>query len=123
MKPGGVIYSDFSAKPDPAHRISSVTRKYIYPASDLVDLPRLLHEQGQRSDSLELERIHNDRDSYAKTSRSWAIALEQREDELVAEFGEYPYRMFRYFHWACTIGFEQNIITAYRAVIRRRAKV
>ncbi len=123
VKPGGVIYSDFSAKPDPAHRISSVTRKYIYPASDLVDLPRLLHEQGQRSDLLELERIHNDRESYAKTSRSWARALEQREDELVAEFGEYPYRMFRYFHWACTIGFEQDIITAYRAVFRRRAKV
>jgi cyclopropane-fatty-acyl-phospholipid synthase len=123
VKPGGVIYSDFSAKPDPAHRISSVTRKYIYPASDLVDLPRFLHEQGQRSDSLELEQIHNDRDSYAKTSRSWARALEQREDDLVTEFGEYPYRMFRYFHWACTIGFEHNIITAYRVVIRRRAKV
>lgn len=120
VKPGGVIYSDFSAKPDPRHRISSVTRKYIYPASDLVDLPRLLHEQGQRSDSLELERIHNDRLSYARTSRSWADALEQREDELVAKFGEYPYRMFRYFHWACTIGFERNIITAYRAVLRRR---
>lgn len=120
VKPGGVIYSDFSAKPDPHHRISSVTRKYIYPASDLVDLPRLLHEQGRRSEWLELERIHNDRSSYAKTSRSWALALEQREDDLVAEFGEYPYRMFRYFHWACTIGFEQNIITAYRAVMRKR---
>ncbi len=122
VKPGGVIYSDFSAKPDPRHRISSVTRKYLYPASDLVDLPRLLHEMGQRSESLELERIHNDRESYAKTSRSWAMALEHSEDELVARFGAYPTRMFRYFHWACTIGFEHNIITAYRAVIRRRTK-
>ena len=48
------------------------------------------------------------------------MALEEREADLVARFGEYPYRMFRYFHWACTIGFEHNIITAYRAVIRRR---
>lgn len=120
VRPGGVIYCDFSAKPDPRHRISSVTRKYLYPASDLVDLPRLLHEQGQRSDRLELEGVYNDRESYAKTARSWGVALEERRDDLVARFGEYPYRMFRYFHWACTVGFETNIITAYRAVFRRR---
>lgn len=120
VKPGGVIYCDFSAKPDSRHRISSVTRKYLYPASDLVDLPRLLLEQGQRSDQLELLGVYNDRESYAKTSRSWGYALEEREDDLVDRFGPYPYRMFRYFHWACAVGFETNIITAYRAVFRRR---
>lgn len=122
VRPGGVIYCDFSAKPNPRHRISSVTRKYIYPASDLVDVPRLLHEQGLRADRLELEQLRNDRVSYAKTSRSWAVALERREPDLVARFGEYPYRMFRYFHWTCAVGFEENDVTAYRATIRRRAQ-
>ena len=120
VRPGGVIYCDFSAKSDPTHQISSVTRKYIYPASETVNVPRLLHEQGLRAADLELGEIHNDRMSYAKTSLAWAVSLERQEDELISRFGEYAYRMFRYFHWSCVIGFERNIITAYHLTFRRR---
>lgn len=88
----------------------------IFPESDL---PKL-HEIAAAADGvLEVVRLRNDREHYARTSRAWFDNLRANRDQAVALVGEDVVKRYERFHRTFSYSFELGGFYLYRITFRR----
>lgn len=121
LKPGGRLYLDASECRE-KHDFSTFIRRHIYPGNPT---PMCLSDyvvEVERS-PFEIVELQNDRHSYELTARRWAERLDEARDEIVHRWGEAHYRKFRLYLWGTAHAFATNLMSAYRLVLERPARV
>ncbi len=104
------------------YQVSSFTERYIFPGNGSPLCLRDYLTALSRS-PLELEVVHNDRESYVLTCQRWAENLERHRDAVQQRWGVKRYRQFRIYLWGCVDGFRRDLLQAYRLVLRRPAVI
>ncbi len=120
LKPGGKVYLDASAKRK-KYDISSFLRKHIYPGNGS---PMCLHDylRAVAESPFQLEAVHDDRHSYALTTKHWAERLDAARVEVERRWGRTQYRKFRLYLWGCYDSFTRDDVQAYRVVLKLPAE-
>jgi cyclopropane-fatty-acyl-phospholipid synthase len=115
LKPGGKLYLDASAMRR-KYNISSFLRRHIYPGNGS---PMCLHDylRAVSESPFQLEAVHDDRHSYALTSKHWAERLDAAGAWIEQRWGMAQYRKFRLYLWGCYDGFKRDEMQAYRVVL------
>ena len=115
LKPGGRIFLDACASRT-KFSFPSFIRSYVWPGNATpLNLKSYLH--ALRKSPFELVSVRNDRHSYMLTTKRWAENLESSREEVVRRWGEFAYRQFRLYLWACVHGFSTAKVTAYRLLL------
>ena len=97
MKPNGRVYMDFVSNRK-KYNVSSFTYRHVFPGDHTpVVMPDLL--AAANDSAFEIVAVHNDRQSYYQTLRTWAQRLEAARTELVARFGDHTFRLFQLYLW------------------------
>jgi cyclopropane-fatty-acyl-phospholipid synthase len=71
----------------------------------------------------EIEVLRADGADFARTFRTWLVALRDHEEETTAMVGEQVHRQFRRYLSASELQFRTRVITNYRLILRRRPDV
>jgi cyclopropane-fatty-acyl-phospholipid synthase len=74
-------------------RRSEFIDRYVFPDFSLMPVGELI-SAGEKA-GFEIRDIENLRDHYAKTCRHWVRRLENRQDDVVSQVGEFRYRVWR----------------------------
>jgi cyclopropane-fatty-acyl-phospholipid synthase len=115
LKPGKHIFLDGSACTK-KYELSSYMVKYIYGGNhSFLVLHDFLDKLAQTP--LQALEIFNDRHSYFLTFQQWARNFDANRDAIVARFGEFEYRRFRFYLWGATYEFLSRSLSCYRMVI------
>ena len=115
LKPGKRIFLDGSACTK-KYELSSYMVKYIYAGNhSFLVLHDFLDKLAETP--LQVLEIFNDRHSYYLTFLQWARNLDAERDSIVARFGEFDYRRFRFYLWGATYEFLSRSLSCYRMVI------
>ncbi|MFD7658906.1 class I SAM-dependent methyltransferase [Actinosynnema sp. NPDC059797] len=112
LRPGGRVYLDAFAMRS-RHRLSTFMTRLVYPGRST---PLLLHRylaHVARS-PFRLVELHDERHNYFLTCREWARRLDAARDEVVERWGAALHRRFRLFLWASALGFDSDLLQAYR---------
>lgn len=117
LKPGGRIYFDGSAALT-KYAVSAFTRRYIWQGTHTYMTVQdvmgelLLH-------GFEVVEVERETRDYEHTMAEWARRLDAAKDEVVAEWGEQTYRIFRLFLWGGAHAFRTNALQAYHVLAER----
>jgi cyclopropane-fatty-acyl-phospholipid synthase len=115
LAPGGRVYLDASASRE-RYDLSAFLIRHIYPGNgSLLCLADYL--AALRESPFTLLELHDDRHSYALTSRHWARNFDRHRAEIVDRWGAPLYRAFRVYLWGCADGFARNLLQAHRMVL------
>jgi cyclopropane-fatty-acyl-phospholipid synthase len=116
LRPGGHIFLDGSAATK-KYELSSFMVKYIYGGNhsflvlhDFLD--KLAHTP------LRVTELFNDRESYFLTFQQWARNLDHNREAVIAHFGDFNYRRFRFYLWGAAYEFLSGSLDCYRMIIR-----
>jgi cyclopropane-fatty-acyl-phospholipid synthase len=118
LRPDGRIYMDFAATRK-KYSISTFTYRYVFQGNHSpVFVPGLIAAANRRS--FELVAIHNDRHSYFLTLQAWAKNLEAERDNIVKQFGQKIFRLFRLYLWATAYAMGcDGQLESYRVVFQK----
>lgn len=117
LKPGGRIYIDGSASRE-KHSLSQFARSYIWQgAHSCMCLQELLREALYYG--FNVTEVREESHDYEVTMLNWARRLDLHRDEIVKQWGERLYRIFRLFLWAGVPAFRDDQLQAYHVVARR----
>ncbi|KAL4957349.1 S-adenosyl-L-methionine-dependent methyltransferase [Aspergillus filifer] len=117
LKPGGRLYLDGSASLT-KYAVSSFTRKYIWPGTHTYMTVQDVMGELLLHGFEVLEVIRETRD-YELTMAEWARRLDRKRDEVVANWGEQTYRVFRLLLWGGSHALGNNSLQAYHVLAER----
>lgn len=116
LKPQGRLFLDASAS-IVKYDVSGFSRKYIWGGTHtflcLQDLLKELLMHG-----LQVLRVQNESEHYARTMLHWAHRLEQNQSTIVQRWGEPLYRAFHLYLWGGSQAFP-HLLQAYHLVAQR----
>jgi cyclopropane fatty-acyl-phospholipid synthase-like methyltransferase len=119
LKPGGKIYLDGSATRE-KHSLSQFARRYIWQGnSSCMCLQDVIQEALYYG--FNIVEVKDESHDYELTMLHWARRLDRHRDEIVKQWGERLYRMFRLYLWAGIPAFRDDQLQAYHLVARRGA--
>jgi cyclopropane-fatty-acyl-phospholipid synthase len=114
LEVGGCLSLQTSAYQDGRFRSGAISS--IFPESDLPTLGQIV---AAIPSTLELVRVRNDREDYARTCSSWLGRLRTRRDEAIAEIGASRVQDYESFLSAAVKGFEAGVFSLLRIQLRR----
>src|SRR5262245_17472749 len=110
LKPGGRIYIDGSASRE-KHSLSQFARRYIWQgAHSCMCLQELLREALYYG--FNIMEVSEESHDYEVTMLNWARRLDLHREEIVKQWGEKLYRIFRLFLWAGVPAFRDDQLQA-----------
>lgn len=117
LKPGGKIYIDGSASKH-KYDMSEFSRKYVWQGAHS---PMCLQDVLQEAlfYGFNVLEVKDESHDYALTILNWARRLELHRDEIVRQWGEKLYRIFRLFLWSGAPAFHGDQAQAYHVLARR----
>lgn len=119
LKPGGRIYLDGSATRE-KYSLSKFARRYIWQAnSSCMCLQDVIQEALYHG--FNVEEVKEESHDYELTMLHWARRIDRHRDEIVKQWGERLYRMFRLYLWAGVPALRDGQLQAYHVVARREA--
>jgi cyclopropane-fatty-acyl-phospholipid synthase len=117
VKPGGRIYLDASSFREKYSKPTFISR-YVFPGNHRFFCLHDFLDQVSRT-NLEVVSIHNDRHSYYLTCLEWSKRLDAARDEIVSQYGEKVYRIFRLYLWGAAHSLYTRGLDAFRVVLER----
>ena len=116
LKPQGRLFLDASAS-IVKYDVSGFSRKYIWSGTHtFLCLQDLLGELLRHG--MQVLRVQNESEHYARTMLHWARRLEQSQEAIVRRWGEPLYRAFRLYLWGGSQAFP-HLLQAYHLVAER----
>ncbi len=119
LKPNGRLYMDASAAIE-KYSVSDFTRKYIWTGAHsfmcLQDIIRELLYHG-----MEIEEVKRETHDYELTMKHWATRLEANKYQIIRDYGEKMYRIFRVYLWAGYHALHENTLQAYHIVAQKHS--
>jgi cyclopropane-fatty-acyl-phospholipid synthase len=116
LKPGAPIFLDGSAATR-KYELSSFMVKYVYGGNhSFLVLHDFLDKLARTP--LRVVELFNDRESYFLTFQQWARNLDHNREAVIARFGEFNYRRFRFYLWGAAYEFLSGSLDCYRMIIR-----
>ena len=116
VKPGGKIFLDGSADKK-KYAQSSYIVKYIYAGNHSYLVLHDFFEQLSHT-PLEVLELVNDRVSYFRTAKQWAVNFDNNREAIIARFGEFNYRRFRLYLWGAAYEFLSGGMSCYRMILQ-----
>jgi len=118
LAPNGRLYLDASASVE-KYDASDFTRRYVWPGAHsflcLQDLIQELLFHG-----LDIIETKNETHDYALTMRHWAERFDAHRDQIIANWGEEIFRIWRLYLWTGSYGFHDDSLPAYHVVAQKR---
>lgn len=117
LKPGGRLYLDGSAAVE-KFAVSSFTREYIWRGTHTyMTLQDVLTEMLYHG--FEIVEVARETRDYELTMLEWAKRLDAAKEDIITQWSEETYRVFRLFLWGGTHAFKTNTLQAYHFVAER----
>ncbi|MFD4322270.1 class I SAM-dependent methyltransferase [Streptomyces sp. NPDC058548] len=117
LKPGGRLYLDASASIQ-KFAMSAVARDYIWTGTHtFMSLPDVTGEL--LNHGFEVVEVSRETRDYGLTMLEWASRMEAAKDDVIAQWGEETYRIFRLYLWGGAHAFFTNSLQAYHVVAER----
>jgi cyclopropane-fatty-acyl-phospholipid synthase len=115
LRPGGRVYLDACAARK-KHKVSSFFRRHVFPGAYS---PMCLYDylRAVAASPFQLKGVWDDRHSYERTVREWAIRLDEKRQEIEQRWGSALYRKFRLYLWGSADAMRRDAIQAYRVVL------